>query len=167
VLAIELQNLMAEVVILTVKAALRGDVRVQSGVPFAALNDDGRVRDQRVATDMVEMQMRSDDQFDAAGIAAEHGKACGNFFAGMVIEAEQAGYSRADPPGGIVLAGGVHAGIEQRRALWMLDQIGRDRQLRFPFPALHQSVEVAGQPAAGHRVKLDAHDLPPHPSETR
>jgi hypothetical protein len=55
VLAIDLQNLMAEVVILTVKAALRGDVRIQSGLPFAALNDDGRVRDQCVTADMVEM----------------------------------------------------------------------------------------------------------------
>ena len=84
----------------------------------------------------------------------------------MVIEAKQAGYSRADPPGGIVLAGGVHSGIKQRRALWMLDQVGRDRQFSVAFSALHQSAEVAGQPAAGHRVKLDAHDLL-HPAEAR
>jgi hypothetical protein len=30
-----------------------------------------------------------------------------------------------------------------------------------PPPALHQIAEVAGQPAAGHRVELDAHDLLP------
>ena len=77
-LAINLQDLMAEVVILTIKAALRGDVRVQSRLPFAALNDNGRVRDQRVAADLVEMQMRSDDQVDAAGIAAEHSEARGD-----------------------------------------------------------------------------------------
>src|SRR5580700_6983723 len=55
----------------------------------------------------------------------------------------------------------MHAGIEQRRALRMLDQIRRDRQLHLAFPALHQIAEVAGQPAAGHRVELDAHDLLP------
>src|ERR1700730_9885365 len=110
--------------------------------------------------------MRSDDQVDAAGIAAEHGETRGKSFAGMVIEAEQAGYAWADPPAGILLAGGVHAGIEQRRAPWMLDQIGRDRQLGLPHPVLHQSVEVAGQPAAGHRVELDTHDLLPiHPKQ--
>src|SRR5215471_19622742 len=89
VLAIDLKELVAEVVILTVEAALRGNVRVRPGFPLAALDDDGRVRDQRIAADMVEMQVRGDDQVDARGIAAERGKARGNLLAGMVIEAEQ------------------------------------------------------------------------------
>jgi hypothetical protein len=77
---------------------------------------------------------------------------------GLVIEAEQAGYARAYPPGCIVLTSGMHAGIEQRCALRVLDQIRRDRQLRFSLSALHQTTEIAGQPAAGHRIELDAHD---------
>ena len=121
VLAIYLQDLMTEVVILAVEAALRGNVRVHPGLPLAALDNDGRVRDQRVAADMVEMQVRADDEADAGGVAVERGETCGDLLAGMVIEAEQACHALTDPPGGIVLATGVHAGIEQHDALGMLD----------------------------------------------
>src|SRR5437868_2277232 len=31
------------------------------------------------------------------------------------------------------------------------------RQLYLPFPALHQTGKLAGEPTAGHRIELDAH----------
>ena len=67
VLAIDEAQFVAEVEIARVEAAPRGGVGVHPGIPLAALHQHRRVRDQRVAADMVEMEMRVDDEVDLAG----------------------------------------------------------------------------------------------------
>ena len=62
-----------------------------------------------------------------------------------------------DPRRRIVLAIRMHAGVEQRTALRVLDQIGRDRQPDPAFAALHQPAEIAGQISAGEGIDSEAH----------
>ncbi len=64
VLAIDQPQFVAEIEIARVEATPRGRVRVHPGIPFAALHQHRRVRDQGVAAGMVEMEMRVDDQVD-------------------------------------------------------------------------------------------------------
>jgi hypothetical protein len=100
----ELEDLMPEVVVLTIEAALRRNVWVHPRFPFAALDDDGRVWDQRIATDMVEVQVRGDDEINLGRVAAERRETGRNLLARMVIEAEEGAQPGTDPRGGIVLA---------------------------------------------------------------
>ena len=75
----------------------------------------------------------------------------------MVVELEQVGQACPEPRRRIVLAIRVHAGVEQCRALGVLDQIGRDRQSDAAFAPLHQMAELAGQMPAGQRENPQAH----------
>ena len=109
VLAVDQAQFVAEVEIARVEAAPGGDVGVHPGLPFAALHQHRRVRDQRVAADMVEMEMRVDDQVDLRRVAADRFEPGADFLAGLEVEAEQAGEARPEPAGGVVLAIGVHA----------------------------------------------------------
>ena len=56
-----------------------------------------------------------------------------------------------------MLAIGVQPGVEQRPALWVLDQEDRDGQGDVALAALHQMGELAGHRAAREGVKLDRH----------
>src|SRR5579872_5112093 len=60
--AVDQAQLVAEIEIARVEAALDGAFRIHPGVPFAALDDQGRIRDQRIAAAMVEMEMRVDEK---------------------------------------------------------------------------------------------------------
>jgi hypothetical protein len=53
---------------------------------------------------------------------------------------------------------GMEAGIEQRRALRMLDPVDRDRHGNVALAALHQTGELAGERAASEGVELDRHN---------
>jgi hypothetical protein len=106
---------------------------------------------------MIEMKMRVDDEVDLAGIAVDRLEARAHLLAGPKTDAEQPGEPWAEPPGGVVLAIGVQPGVEQRPALWVLDQEDRDRHSDVALAALHQMGELAGQGATGEGVKLDRH----------
>lgn len=108
---------------------------------------------------MVEMEMRVDDEVDPRRVAAKRDEAGADLLAGMIVEGEEAGDAIADPGGGIVLAIRMHPGVEQRGAVRVLDQIGRDRQPDPPLPAFHQVAELALEPTAGQREDLEAHAL--------
>jgi hypothetical protein len=56
-----------------------------------------------------------------------------------------------------VLAIGVEPGVEQRPALWVLDQEDWDRQGDVALATLHQTGELAGYRAAGEGVERDRH----------
>ena len=62
---------MADVEIGGIEAMRRGEIGVQAGFPLAALHDHRRIRNEGVAADMVEVEMRVDDEIDACGITAE------------------------------------------------------------------------------------------------
>jgi hypothetical protein len=49
----------------------RRGVGVHAGVTLAALHQHRRVRDQLVAADMMEMEMRIDDEIDTCRVAAD------------------------------------------------------------------------------------------------
>ena len=146
-------HLVPEIEIAPVEAAPRGGVGIHPGVPFAPLHHHRRVRDQRVAADMVEMEMRIDDEVDLGRIAADRFQPGADFLAWPVVECEQTGDAGADPTGGVVLAIGMHPGIEQHRALGMFDQIGRDRQLRPPSPP---SIRYPRSPLSQPQVKANS-----------
>jgi len=77
------------------------------------------------------------------------------------VERKEAGKARSDPRCGVVLAIGVKPGVEQDGPLWVLDQIGGDRQVGPTLSAFHQPAEISGQPAASHGEKLYAQTTPP------
>ena len=73
---------MTEVEILAVESTLCGDLGVHPGIPLAALDQHRCVRDQRVAADVIEMEMRVDDEVDLAGISVNRFEPRTDFFAG-------------------------------------------------------------------------------------
>jgi hypothetical protein len=107
---------------------------------------------------MIEMEMRVDDEVDLRRVALDRRQPRADLLAGMEIELEQPGDARADPSRRVVLAIRMHAGVEQGRALRVLDQISRDRQSDAALAAFHQMRELAGQVAAGEGVDSKAHD---------
>ena len=83
------------------------------------------------------MEMRIDDEVDLARIAIYPFEPCTDLLAGREADTEQPCHALAETTGGIVLAVGMQAGIEQRPSLGMLDQIDRDRHGDVAFAALH------------------------------
>jgi len=104
------------------------------------------------------MEMRVDDQVDLRRVAIDCFEVGADLLAQLEVEFEQSGEARAQAVRRIMLAIRMHAGIEQRRAFWVLDQIGRDRQPDAALTTLHQMPELAGQVAAGKGVDVQAHD---------
>ena len=130
-------------------------VGVHAGIPFAALHQHRRVRDQRVAADMVEMEMRVDDEVD---LRRDRGR---SLRAGRRSPRRGDSRTRTAPasrapsrPAGSCWQSGcmpvsnsaVPFGCSIRKA-----GIGsRDAALA----ALHQPAEIALQPAAGQRINI-------------
>ena len=75
----------------------------------------------------------------------------------VLLEAEDARHPLAEPAGGVGAAMRMHAGIEQRASLGMLDQVGRDRQADLAVLALDHVLQPADQAAAGHGIELRRH----------
>src|SRR6266436_7317159 len=157
VLAVDPDHLVAEVEIGSVEPVPCGDVGVHPSFPLALLNDHHGVGDQRVAADMVEMEMRVDDDIDLRRIAVDRLQPGADFLARPIVEREQIRRARSDPPGRVVLAVRMHAGIEQHGPLGVLYQISRDREICPALPALHQIAEISRQVAAGQGKELDTH----------
>jgi hypothetical protein len=155
VLTIDPDHLMPEIEISAV-AVPCSDVGVHRRLPLALLNDHHCVGNERIAADMVEVKMRIDDDVDPRRIAVDRFEPRTDFLARTVVEREEIGEPLAEAPGRVVLAVRMHSGVEQRRALGMLDQIGWDRQLRLALPALHQAAEIPGQMAASQGEELYA-----------
>jgi hypothetical protein len=116
-----------------------------------------RAARQRVAADMIEMEMRVDDEVDLGGIAVDRFQPCADLLTGLEVDTEQPGEPRAEPPSGVVLAIGVQPGVEQRAALGMFDQKNRDGHGDVALAAVHQPGEFAGYRAASEGVELDRH----------
>src|SRR5579863_6756324 len=102
---------------------------------------------------MVEMEMRVDDEIDLAGVAVDRLQPGADLLAGPETDAKQPHQPLAETAGRIVLAIDMEAGVEQRAALGMLDQIDRDGHGDLALAALHQMGELAGDRAAGKGVK--------------
>src|SRR5436305_6660151 len=101
------------------------------------------------------MEVRVDDEVDLGRNAVDRFETGADLLARVKIEFEQRGGARADAAGSVVLAIGMHAGVEQCGTLRVLDQIGRDRQPDPALAAFHQSAEIAGKVAAGEGMKLE------------
>jgi hypothetical protein len=157
VLAIDEPQLMAQIKIAWVKAAPRGGVGVHTGIPFPTLHEHCRVRDQRVAADVIEMKVRVDDEVDLAGISVNRFEPGADLLAGLKADTEEPGKARAEPPSGVVLAIGVQPCVEQCPPLRVLDQKDRDRHGEVAFAAFHQMGELAGHRAASEGIQLDCH----------
>ena len=71
VLAIDQAQFMPQIEIARVEAVPGGGVGPHASIPFAPLHQHRRVWDQRVAADMVEMEMRVDDEIDLRRVAAD------------------------------------------------------------------------------------------------
>src|SRR5207244_1260934 len=156
-LAIDLDHRVPEVEIGSVEPPQCGDVRVHPDFPLALLYDHHRVGDERVAADMVEMEMRVDNDVDPRRIAADRLQPCADLLTRSEVEREQGGSARADLRGRVVLAVRMHARVEQYAPLRVLDQISRDREICPALSAFHQVTEIARQVAAGQCKELDAH----------
>ena len=71
VLTIDLNHLVAEIEIGSVEPAQCGDIGIHSRFPLTLLNDHHGVGNERVPADMVEMEMRVDDDVDPPRIAVD------------------------------------------------------------------------------------------------
>src|ERR1700745_2713752 len=118
---------MTEVEILAVEYTPCGDVGVHPGIPLWALDQHRCVRDQRVAADMIEMEMRVDDEVDLAGISVDRFEPRTDFFPRLKADADKPGEAGAKSSSGVVLAIGVQTGVEQHPSLRVLDQKDRYR----------------------------------------
>ena len=118
---------MAEVEISRVEAAPHCGVGVHSGFPLAALHEHCRVGDQCVAADMIEMEMRVDDEVDLARISVNRFEPGADLLAGLKADTKQPGKLRTEPPSGVGLSIRVQPGVEQYPSLRVLDQKDRDR----------------------------------------
>jgi hypothetical protein len=94
-----------------------GDIGLHGSFPFAALYQHRHVGAETIAADMVEMEMRVDQEVDLCRVAADRHQARADLFARAIVELEQSRDARADPHRRIVLAVGVHAAVEQSEAL--------------------------------------------------
>ena len=156
-LALDLDHLVPNVEIGSVEPSQCCDIGIHPRLPLALLNDHHCVGNERVPADMVEVEMRVDDDIDLRRIAVDRLQPRADFLARPIVEREQIRRARSDPPGRVVLAVRMHAGIEQHGPLGVLDQISRDREIRPALPAFHQIAEIARQVAAGQSKELDAH----------
>ena len=102
---------------------------------------------------MIEMRMRVDDDVDLGRIAADRFQPGADFLARPVIEREQTGDAEADPTGGVVLAIGMHPGIEQHRALGVFDQVGGIGNCARPSPP---SIRYPSSPSSRPQVRADS-----------
>src|SRR5689334_21325488 len=75
VLAVQQQQLVANVEIAAIEAVRHGNVRIQSGLPFAPLHEHRRIGNEGVAADMVEMKMRVDQDANPCRVAADRAEA--------------------------------------------------------------------------------------------
>jgi hypothetical protein len=91
----------------------------------------------RIAANMIEMEMRVDDEIDLAGISVDRFETCADFFAGLKADTEKPSEPRAQPSSGVVLAIGMEPCVKQCPSLWVLDQKDRDRHGDVALSALH------------------------------
>src|ERR1700731_4156366 len=103
---------MAEIEVARVEAVQRYYVRVHPGIPLAPLYQHRRVGKEGVATDMVEMEMRIDNEINLAGIAVDRFQPGADLLTGREADLEQPTHALAETAGGIMLAIGVQPGIE-------------------------------------------------------
>src|ERR1700730_6970223 len=104
---------MAEVEIARIEPAPRGCIGVHTGFPLAALHQHRCVRDQRVAANMIEMEMRVDDEVDLARVSVDRFEPPTAFFPRLKANTEKTREPRAKSSSGVVLAIRVQPGVEQ------------------------------------------------------
>src|SRR6516162_4405593 len=103
---------MAEVEIARIEPSPCGGVGVHTGLPLTALHQHRRVRDQRVAANMIEMKMGVDNEVDLAGVSVDRFKSRADFFTGLKADTEKPGEPFPESSSGVVLAIGVQSGVE-------------------------------------------------------
>jgi hypothetical protein len=107
---------------------------------------------------MVEVKVRVDDVVDLAGVAVDRFQARLHVVLGaIVLEAEDARHALAESARGVGAALRMHAGVEQRAPLGMLDEVGRDRQGHLAVLAFDHVLQAADETAAGHGIELRRH----------
>ena len=121
-LAIDLQNIVAEVVVRCLIAVSANEIGFVPGRPFLGLHDHPGIRQLGVAAAMVEMKMRYNDGFDLTGVVFHHAEARRDVFAGMKCHVQ--------PPRHLAEIAclvrenvAMQAGVEQDRTLGMIDQV--------------------------------------------
>jgi hypothetical protein len=112
VLAIHQSQFMAEVEIAAVEPTPRGGVGVYPSLPLAALHQHRCIRNTGVAADMIEMEMRVDDEVDLAGVSIDRFEASAHFFARLKPDTEKPSEPLTKSFSGIVLAIEVQPRVE-------------------------------------------------------
>src|SRR4029077_16693359 len=100
VLAIHQPRFMAEVEIARIEPTPRGGIGVHTSFPLAALHQHRCVRDQRIAANMLEMEMRVDDALDLAGISVDRFEPPTNFSPRLKADPEKTREPRAKSSSG-------------------------------------------------------------------
>src|SRR5690349_4980730 len=154
-LAIEQTQLMAQIEITRIVAMPLSSVGIHPGIPFTTLHQHRCIWDQCIAADVVEVEMRIDEQIDLGGITAHSNQLRTNLLASFERDSEQPGEPRSKPTGGILLTVWMQTAVEQCHTLRVFNQVDRDRQGDVALAALHQASEIAGHRATGEGVKLD------------
>src|SRR5947208_13779073 len=91
------------------------------------------LRNQRVAPDVVEVEMRVDDEVDRAEIAVDRFEPRAHLLTGLKVDPKPPGESGAELPGGVALAVEVQPGVEWRPALGMTLALPRTILRRFQY----------------------------------
>src|SRR4051794_31710332 len=155
--AIDQAQFVANIEIARIVTVPRRHIGIPASIPFAALHQHRRVRNERVTASMVKVEMRVDDEVNACGITVNRFESRADFLAWTKADLKQTGHSPAKPAGGVMLVIGMQASVEQRPPLGVLDQKDRDRHDDLAFATFHQTAELAFEVAAGQRVEGNAH----------
>jgi hypothetical protein len=159
VLAIDQLKPMTHIEIGRIEAVRRGEIGVQPGLPFTTLDDHRRIRNEGVAANMVEVEMRVDDEIDARGITTDSFQPSADFFAWAEPDVVKAGHSFTEPAGGIMLAVRMQTSIEQRPPFRMFDQEHGNRHDDLTRATLHDTAKITLQVTTGERLNGQVHNL--------
>ena len=113
---------MTMVVVIANKAILYTQLRVLAGLPFALLYDHSGIGNLRIATGVVIVQMRVNNDIDVLRTEVHFAQLRGDFVTRLKMNRCPAGHL-AQARSIVGLHCNMHAGIKQDIALGMLDQV--------------------------------------------
>jgi hypothetical protein len=156
VLAVDEAPRVAEVVVARVVVVAGAQVGIGGGLPLATLHHERRVRELRVAADVVEVQVRVHQPRDALGIDALRAQSCGQFLTAREVDAIEL-REEAESSLCVRLGFEMQAGVEDQRAGRMQHQPAGYGNADLAGLAFEEEPEVCLDPAAGEREESDRH----------
>jgi hypothetical protein len=157
VLAVHEDAVVPAVEVARVVEVRRAQRRVLARLPLAALQHPSRVRQLRVAADVIEVQVRRDEPAHARRIDVVAGEPRGELLARRELDAVEL-REIAEPLGArVLLRRDVQARVEDDRAARVEDQPGGHRDADRAALAGHEHAQIGLEPAAGEGEETERH----------